>query len=97
MRGAPRCCATPLLPKANCSWSSFRTRSDDPGLVAPAGTRNKTMRMIAMKVCRDVEEWIQENVEQEVEQQEQRCKKWPWPLSWLCSNVTFIAKSWLWS
>jgi hypothetical protein len=45
-----------------------------------------------MKVCRDVEDWIEENVEQEVEKQEQRCKKWPWPLSWLCSLVTFIVK-----
>ena len=45
-----------------------------------------------MKVCRDVEEWIQENVEQDVEKQEQRCKDWPWPLSWFCSIVTFIVK-----
>ncbi len=45
-----------------------------------------------MKVCRDVEEWITENIEKEVERQEQRCKKWPWPLSWFCSLVTFIVK-----
>lgn len=45
-----------------------------------------------MKVCRDVEEWIKENIEQEIEQQERRCRKWPWPLSWLCSLVTFIVK-----
>jgi len=45
-----------------------------------------------MQVCHDVEEWIKENVEQEVEKQERRCKKWPWPLSWLCSLVTFIVK-----
>lgn len=45
-----------------------------------------------MKQCRDVEEWISENVEQWVERQEQRCKKWPWPLSWLCSLVTFLVK-----
>lgn len=45
-----------------------------------------------MKVCKDVEDWIEENVEQEIKKQEQRCKKWPWPLSWLCSLVTFIAK-----
>ena len=48
-----------------------------------------------MKVCKDVEEWIEENVEQEVAKQEQRCKKWPWPLSWLCSVVTFIVKVWV--
>ena len=34
-----------------------------------------------MEVCRDVEEWIEESIEQEIEKQEQRCKKWPWPLS----------------
>jgi hypothetical protein len=45
-----------------------------------------------MKVCKDVEEWIEENFEQEIEKQEKRCKKWPWPLSWLCSLVTFIVK-----
>lgn len=45
-----------------------------------------------MKVCKDVEDWIEEKVEQEVKRQEQRCKKWPWPLSWLCSLVTFIVK-----
>ena len=45
-----------------------------------------------MKVCRDVEEWITENIEKEVEKQENRCQKWPWPLSWLCSLVTFIVK-----
>lgn len=45
-----------------------------------------------MKVCKDVEEWIEENVEQEIEKQEQRCKDWPWPLSWICSVVTFIVK-----
>ena len=45
-----------------------------------------------MKVCKDVEEWIEENVEQEIEKQEKRCKKWPWPLSWFCSLVTFIVK-----
>ena len=45
-----------------------------------------------MERCREVEDWIQENVIQEIEQQERRCKKWPWPLSWLCSIVTFIVK-----
>lgn len=45
-----------------------------------------------MKICREVEEWITENVEQEVKKQERRCKKWPWPLSWLCSLVTFIVR-----
>lgn len=45
-----------------------------------------------MERCREVEEWIEQNVVQEIEQQERRCKKWPWPLSWLCSIVTFIVK-----
>ncbi len=45
-----------------------------------------------MQVCRDVEEWIEQNVVEEVRKQEQRCKKWPWPLSWFCSLVTFIVK-----
>jgi hypothetical protein len=45
-----------------------------------------------MKQCRDVEEWITEQVEEWVERQEERCKKWPWPLSWICSVVTFVVK-----
>jgi len=45
-----------------------------------------------MRVCKDVEDWIEENVEQEVVKQETRCKSWPWPASWLCSLVTFIVK-----
>jgi hypothetical protein len=45
-----------------------------------------------MKICRDVEEWITENVEQVFARQEKRCKKWPWPLNLLCSLVTFLVK-----
>ena len=45
-----------------------------------------------MQVCHEVEEWIEENITQEIEKQEQRCKDWPWPLSWICSVVTFIVK-----
>lgn len=45
-----------------------------------------------MKVCRDVEEWVEQNITEEIRKQEQRCKKWPWPLSWFCSLVTFIVK-----
>lgn len=30
-------------------------------------------KFLGMKVCRDVEEWIKENIEREVEQQERRC------------------------
>lgn len=45
-----------------------------------------------MKICRDVEEWIKENVEKKLEQQERRCKKWPWPLSLVCSVVTTIVR-----
>jgi hypothetical protein len=47
---------------------------------------------IAMKVCKEVQEWITEEIEQEIEKQETRCKNWPWPLSWLCSVVTFFVK-----
>jgi len=45
-----------------------------------------------MKVCKEIEEWFEEKIEQEIRKQEQRCKKWPWPLSWFCSLVTFIIK-----
>lgn len=43
-----------------------------------------------MEICRNVEDWIETNVVQQVRKQERRCKKWPWPLSWLCSLVTFL-------
>lgn len=45
-----------------------------------------------MKICKDVQDWIEEEVEETIVQQERRCKKWPWPLSWLCSLVTWIIK-----
>jgi hypothetical protein len=51
--------------------------------------------VLEMKICKDTVEWIEKNIEQEIQKQEQRCKKWPWPLSWLCSVVTFIAKIWV--
>jgi hypothetical protein len=43
-----------------------------------------------MEICHDVDDWIETNVVQQVRKQEKRCKKWPWPLSWLCSLVTFL-------
>ncbi len=45
-----------------------------------------------MEICREVEDWIETTVVEEVRKQEKRCKKWPWPLSWLCSLVTFIVR-----
>jgi hypothetical protein len=45
-----------------------------------------------MQVCKEVQDWIEENIEKEIEQQETRCKSWPWPLNWLCSVVTFLVK-----
>jgi len=45
-----------------------------------------------VKICRDVDRWIKENVEKTLEQQERRCKNWPWPLSLVCSIVTTIVR-----
>jgi hypothetical protein len=59
----------------------------DPGFF-----QNDLFKGIAMKVCKEVQEWITEEIEQEIEKQETRCKSWFWPLNWLCSVVTFFVK-----
>lgn len=49
-----------------------------------------------MQVCKDVEEWIEVEVQQQIAQQEKRCREWPWPLSWLCQLVTVLIWAWVW-
>lgn len=44
------------------------------------------------EVCRKVDEWIRDTIEHELRKQERRCKKWPWPLNYVCGWVTSIIR-----
>ena len=48
----------------------------------------KSSSWVVQDVLQPIDDWVQKT--------EQKCKKWPWPLNWICDAVTFLVKVTIW-